>query len=216
MNNRIALAMALMGLSACALASSHREAPSITKTPKVDATDFYMFKSYESNRGDYVTILANYQPLQDAYGGPNYFALDPKALYEIHIDNNGDAQEDITFQFKFDQELKDLQVPVGGKNISVPLSNIGKITNDGSSAQNTAETYTVTMVKGDRRKGDRNVLGSFKNLLIMWAQNQFPIISLMPIVLCKISTLAAADQAKYLLASAKIHLQSILAKFLTL
>ncbi len=60
MNNRIALAMALMGLSACALASSHREAPSITKTPKVDATDFYMFKSYESNRGDYVTILANY------------------------------------------------------------------------------------------------------------------------------------------------------------
>ena len=78
-----------VSISASAIASSHREAPSITKTPKVDATDFYMFNSYESGRADYVTIIANYLPLQDAYGGPNYFALDPDALYEIHIDNNG-------------------------------------------------------------------------------------------------------------------------------
>ncbi|MDU6055978.1 MAG: DUF4331 domain-containing protein, partial [Acinetobacter junii] len=162
MDSRLLIAILLSSFSATTFASSHREAPSITKLPKVDATDFYMFKSYESGRSNYVTLLANYQPLQDAYGGPNYFSLDSKALYEIHIDNNGDAQEDITFQFKFNQELKDLQVPVGGKNISVPLSNIGKITNDGSSAQNTAETYTVTMIKGDRRKGDRNVLGTFK------------------------------------------------------
>ncbi len=61
--------------------SSHREAPSITKTPKVDATDLYMFNSYESGRADYVTIIANYLPLQDAYGGPNYFSLDDDALY---------------------------------------------------------------------------------------------------------------------------------------
>ena len=52
-------------------------------------------------RSDYVTLLANYQPLQAPYGGPNYFQLDPNALYEIHIDNNGDAIEDITFQFRF-------------------------------------------------------------------------------------------------------------------
>ncbi|WP_149038752.1 DUF4331 family protein [Psychrobacter sp. P11G5] len=37
-------AMALC-ISASAVASSHREAPSITKTPKVDATDFYMFRA---------------------------------------------------------------------------------------------------------------------------------------------------------------------------
>ena len=49
-----------------AQASSHREAPSITLAPKVDGTDFYMFNSYESGRGDYVTLIANYQPLQDA------------------------------------------------------------------------------------------------------------------------------------------------------
>ena len=62
------------------MASSHREAPFITKNPKVDATDFYMFNSFESGRGEYVTLIANYQPLQDAYGGPNYFSMDPEAL----------------------------------------------------------------------------------------------------------------------------------------
>ena len=43
----------------------------ITGSPKVDGTDFYMFRSYESGRQGYVTLIANYLPLQDAYGGPN-------------------------------------------------------------------------------------------------------------------------------------------------
>jgi hypothetical protein len=46
---RVAVAGALAG--AClpaALASSHREAPFITQSPKVDGTDFYMFRSYEA------------------------------------------------------------------------------------------------------------------------------------------------------------------------
>src|SRR5690242_21800077 len=84
-----------------ALASSHREAPLITSMPKVDCTDFYLFNSYEPGRSNYVTVVANYLPLQDAYGGPNFFSLDPNALYEIHFDNNGDAVEDLTFQFRF-------------------------------------------------------------------------------------------------------------------
>ena len=59
-----------------------------------------MFRSYESGRDGYVTLIANYLPLQDAYGGPNYFTLDPDAFYRIHIDNTGDGVEDITFQFR--------------------------------------------------------------------------------------------------------------------
>lgn len=140
--------------------SSHREAPSITKTPKVDATDLYMFNSYESGRADYVTIIANYLPLQDAYGGPNYFSLDDDALYEIHIDNNGDAVEDVTFQFDFKQTLNSIEIPSGGpSNVAIPLSNAGDASNPAN--VQTSESYGVTMVKGDRRSGARTPLGNF-------------------------------------------------------
>ncbi|WP_350656924.1 DUF4331 domain-containing protein [Psychrobacter sp. S1-30-MNA-CIBAN-0213] len=155
-------AMALC-ISASAVASSHREAPSITKTPKVDATDFYMFNSYENNRADYVTIIANYLPLQDAYGGPNYFALDADALYEIHIDNNGDAVEDLTFQFDFNQKLNSIEIDSDGNpstpNVAIPLSNAGDASNPAN--VQTSESYEVTMVKGDRRSGSRTSLGNF-------------------------------------------------------
>ena len=72
-------ALPLAIASSLASASSHREAPFITKHPKVDGTDFYMFRSYEPGREGYVTLIANYLPLQDPYGGPNYFTLDPDA-----------------------------------------------------------------------------------------------------------------------------------------
>jgi len=80
--------LALSG--APANASSHREAPGITKMPKVDGTDFYVFSSYEPGRSGYVTFLANYVPLQDAYGGPNFFTLDPVAVV-VDVDLVPDA-----------------------------------------------------------------------------------------------------------------------------
>ena len=46
-------------VSGTALGSSHREAPYITKYPQVDASDFYLFKSYEPGREEYVTLIAN-------------------------------------------------------------------------------------------------------------------------------------------------------------
>lgn len=138
-----------------ALASSHREAPFVTTAPKVDGTDFYMFRSYEPGREDRVVIIANYLPLQDSYGGPNYFSLDPNALYEIHIDNSGDGVEDLTFQFRFNTLLKGLAVPVGDKMVPVPLANIGSISAGNDAAQNVVETYTLDIVRGDRRTGIR-------------------------------------------------------------
>lgn len=107
------VAAACVGASLMAQASSHREAPFIAGLPRVDNTDFYMFNSYESGREGFVTLIANWAPLQDSYGGPNYFALDDSALYEIHIDNNGDAVEDITFQFQFDTSFRNSPYPPG-------------------------------------------------------------------------------------------------------
>ena len=141
--------------------SSHREAPYITKYPQVDASDFYLFKSYEPGREDYVTLIANYVPVQAAYGGPNYFPLDSQALYEIHIDNNGDSIEDLTFQFDFEDALPNgetLALTVGGETISSVLRNIAVISAADQPGLNHLETYTLNVVEGDRRTGPQNAV----------------------------------------------------------
>ncbi len=158
--------LALGAVSSCILltlapASSHREAPNITKSPKVDATDFYMFRSYELGREGFVTLIADYVPLQDPYGGPNYFSMDQDALYEIHVDNDADAVEDVTFQFRFRRNLLDFALQIGApgleKRISLPLINKGAI---GPAATDVAdlnvrESYSLDVVFGDRRTGMR-------------------------------------------------------------
>ncbi|AYE86762.1 MULTISPECIES: DUF4331 domain-containing protein [Sulfitobacter] len=152
-------ASALCLTTTLASASSHREAPGITEQPKIDATDFYMFKSYEAGRGDYVTLIANYQPLQAPYGGPNYFTMDPDAIYEIHVSNDADAEEEITFQFKFDNNLTGgtgIQLDIGGETVGIPLRAAGQITaSNPTAALGETESYGVTMITGDRRSGDR-------------------------------------------------------------
>src|SRR5262245_4370146 len=144
-------------------ASSHREAPFITRMPKVDNTDFYMFRGYEGvaadgtgGRSGFVTLIANFQPLQDAYGGPNYFTMDPEAIYEIHVENTGDAVEDITFQFDFDSALANsgggfaLDVGPNGntKSVAIPLTAIGGISTLTDPEQNVIETYTIKIIRG--------------------------------------------------------------------
>ncbi len=150
----------LLAASLGVMASSHREAPFITTSPKVDGTDFYMFRSYEGiaadgtgGRSDYVTLLANYQPLQGPYGGPNYFSMDPNALYEIHIDNTGDGREDLTFQFRFKNALKSTALTIGGTSVPIPLIQSGTVSGLNAANLNVNETYSVTLVRGDRRKG---------------------------------------------------------------
>jgi Domain of unknown function (DUF4331) len=148
-----------------ALASSHREAPFLTEHPKVDGTDFYMFRSYEAGRDGYVTLIANYLPLQDSYGGPNYFTLDPEAAYEIHIDNDGNAKEDLTFRFRFRNQIQDISLTVGpnanSRTVPVPLvttvpGGIGPGTFD-RMGLNVYETYTVELIRGDRRSFGRAI-----------------------------------------------------------
>ena len=147
------VAAALLAASGGAHASSHREAPFITTSPKVDASDFYMFNSYEAGRAGFVTLVANYQPLQDGYGGPNYYTMDANALYEIHVDNVGDAKEHLTFQFRFQNNFTAKTVAVGTSNVDIaPLQN-GAVSVAHDPHLQVNETFTLTLVTGDRRKG---------------------------------------------------------------
>jgi hypothetical protein len=141
-----------------AMASSHREAPFLTKMPKVDGTDFFMFRSYAPGRQDYVTMIADYIPFQDPQGGPNFYQFDENALYEIHVDNNGDAKEDITFQLRFKNTSKHTALNIGGKQVKIPLINSSTISGVNPDTLNVRETYTIDMVKGDRRTGTRTRL----------------------------------------------------------
>lgn len=136
-----------------ATASSHREAPFIATQPAVDATDFYMFRSYEPGREAYVTLVANYLPLQDPYGGPNYYKLDPNAVYEVHVTNDGGAVENLTFQFRFQTTSDDNKFAVGGKMIAIPLvqNGSGPVNTRNSPALNVHEKYTIGLIRGPRR-----------------------------------------------------------------
>ncbi|WP_203299031.1 DUF4331 domain-containing protein [Marinobacter sediminum] len=158
---RSALAVAVAGIclgASLSQASSHREAPFITEVPKVDGTDFYMFRSYETGREDFVTLIANYLPLQDAYGGPNYFDLDENAIYEIHIDNDGDAVEDLTFQFDFETVNQDFTLNIDGTDVAIPLKTAAALGADASADANnpalqSRQTYSIDVIRGDRRTG---------------------------------------------------------------
>ena len=163
----LAAIAALYGVSGLpAQASSHREAPSIAMNPSVDATDLYMFRSYEGvaadgtgGRSGFVTILANYIPFQDPQGGPNFYQFNPNALYEIHIDNSGAGSEALTFQFRFKSTSSATALTVGGKSVKIPLIDSGPAASPGAApALNVNETYSLNIVRGDRRLGTVGVI----------------------------------------------------------
>ena len=156
-NSTAIAAMALTTMPP-AWASSHREAPNITKMPKVDNTDVYAFRSYEPGREAFTTLIANFQPGENPGDGPNYYTMDPDALYEIHVDNTGDAVEDLTFQFKFNNVLKNDKgktLNVGGKDLAIALRQIGPIASPNDANLGEDENYTLTLITGNRRTGTR-------------------------------------------------------------
>ena len=90
-------------------ASSHREAPLIANDPLADNTDLYAFRSPDDT--NFVTIIANYVPLELPQGGPNYATFGKNVRYEIHIENGSTvtptAGDDITYRFTFNQTNQD-------------------------------------------------------------------------------------------------------------
>ena len=86
-------------------ASSHREAPAISADPQADTTDVYAFIAPDAP--DKLTIVGNWIPLEEPAGGPNFYSFGDDVTYAFAIDNNGDAKEDITYEYRFKTTVVD-------------------------------------------------------------------------------------------------------------
>jgi hypothetical protein len=126
-------------------ASSHREAPLISQDPVADNTDLYAFVS--PDRPDAVTIIANYIPLEQAAGGPNFASFGDDVRYKINVDNTGDGEEDIVYQFRFRTKTR---------NANTFLYNTGTIDSLDDEDWNRPQVYSVARVKN----GTATLLGS--------------------------------------------------------
>jgi len=131
----------LLGLAGAAFASSHREAPQVSQLPAVDNTDVYFFVSPDDPGT--VTVIANFNPLQQPAGGPNFHRFDDAAKYFIYFDNDGDAREDITYQFTFDTRIL---------NGNTFLYNTGPITSLDDPDYNMRQSFTVRRI-ADKKRG---------------------------------------------------------------
>src|ERR1700753_3288479 len=119
--------------------SSHREAPGISKDPVADSSDVYAFVSPDNP--DTVTLIANYVPLQGPAGGPNFYEFGDDVLYQIHVDNNGDGEADVTYAFRFSTTVSDPDTF---------LYNTGPIESLDSANWNRRQVYSVTREERDR------------------------------------------------------------------
>src|SRR5688572_24050283 len=119
--------------------SSHREAPSIAADPVADNTDLYAFVSPDAPST--VTIIANYIPLQDPAGGPNFFNFGDDVLYSIYVDNNGDGKPDVTYEFEFKTATT---IP------TTFLYNVGPIGSLTDANWNVRQTYRLTRIEGHK------------------------------------------------------------------
>ena len=106
-----------------ASASSHRDSPFISEDPAADNTDVYAFVSTETGRSDYVTLISNFVPLQEPANGPNFYKLSDFVNYEILIDVDGDAQPDLTYEFKFETRIVDPGTYLYNTNTILPPPN---------------------------------------------------------------------------------------------
>lgn len=158
----LAAALALV-LATTSQAANHREAPLTALDPKADITDVYAFRSYDGGPTPRVTLILGVDPLLEPANGPNWFPFDPDILYEIKVDNNHDAVEDVVFQFRFttEQRLPGLfQVYAGaGGGILAPANSPApvapgtlivppQINSFDDPGLGQRQHYTVTMLKG--------------------------------------------------------------------
>jgi hypothetical protein len=85
-----------------------------------------------------VTAIANWIPFEEPAGGPNFYRFADDALYEINIDTNGDAVDDVIYQFRFKTHVR---------NPGSFLYNTGPVTSLDDPDLNVYQTYSLTKVQ---------------------------------------------------------------------
>ena len=160
--------MALLAAGA-AHAASHREAPVTAIDRAADITDWYAFVSPDAPHT--VTMILSVDPLLEPANGPNYFPFDEQLLYQLNVDNDQDARDDVRFEvrFKTDNPLRLARVPVGlvgaGKGVPAPPNSpppvapgtilippaITALDGPGSEGLSLRQSFEVVMVRQGRR-----------------------------------------------------------------
>jgi hypothetical protein len=137
------LAVSLLAASGVMVsdASSHREAPLIAEDPVADNTDVYAFVAPDAPGS--VTLVANWIPLEAPQGGPNFHKFGDDVLYTLKVDNNGDAVEDVTYEFRFTTRTV---------NPNTFLYNTGPVTSLDDPDLNIRQTYSITEVSHGRSR----------------------------------------------------------------
>ncbi len=138
----LVLGVAAIGTVTDTKASSHREAPYTSSDPMVDGTDLYAFVAPDAP--DAVTFVANYVPFGVPSAGPNWYKFGDDVIYEINIDNDGNAQDDLTYQFRFHSDIN----AANAFNVNTFLYNTGGVTAPNDVNQNVRQFYNVSVIKG--------------------------------------------------------------------
>jgi hypothetical protein len=162
-----ALMCLLIGTPVNLSAANHREAPITALDHKADITDFFAFVSYGTNQAAgtqprKVTFVLCVDPFLEPANGPTYFPFDPGIVYEIKVDTDNDAEENIVFQvtFQTEQRLPGLFTVMAGAGAGAvaPANSPApvppgtpivppQITGFDSAGLGQRQTYTVTMIR---------------------------------------------------------------------
>jgi hypothetical protein len=91
--------VATAAVAGVVVASDHQDTPFVEFTPRYDVNDVYAFPG--SSPGRVVLVLGTRSPLTPAATPTAAFGDRREVLYQLKVDNTGDAREDIVFQFTF-------------------------------------------------------------------------------------------------------------------
>jgi hypothetical protein len=150
MNFTCKLCVAFSLLAPPVLASSHMDAPLITRDPSANTTDVYAFVDVDGGQKNLVLALGVY-PHEEPGIGPNKYNFDDEVLYEIHValgEDVGRGRATLSYQFRFETAFKN--------ETTILQSYLGVVQDVDDENQNLTQRYTVTRIDHRRGAGERS------------------------------------------------------------